>query len=389
MDTNTAWSVFGKLVILFLIQAGGLGIMSLATLFSLLTGRQVSLKERLTIQESLNEFSLAGVVRTLKNILIATFLIELAGAALLCLSLVPLYGFPDGAGRAVFQSISAFCNAGFDVFGSEGNEFASLSAFTNDPVVLLTSSTLFIVGGLGFIVWKDMVTVRRFSGFLLHTKVVLITTFFLIAAGAVLIFLFEYNNPSTLQKLSLPSKVMNAFFHAVTPRTAGFNTISTADMSEPSKFVTIFLMFIGAAPGSTGGGVKVTTFSVIMASVISYVRGNDDINLLNKRISEGILKKSLSLVIISITIVSVSSMVLLINDEGSFMQTVFEATSAFGTVGLSTGITPGLATTSKLQIILTMFLGRIGPLSAALILTARHASRTLSYRLPEGKINVS
>ena len=245
VDTNTTWSAFGQTVILFLIQAGGLGIMASATLFSLIIGRRVSLKERLTIQESLNEFSLSGVVRMLKNILIATFTIELAGAFLLSFRLIPLYGISAGTFKSVFHSVSAFCNAGFDLFGSPGNEFTSLTPFANDPFVILPITLLFIIGGLGFVVWRDVVLIGKCKSFMLHTKVVLLVTSILILLGSILIFIFEYNNPATLGNLPLISKITNAYFQAVTPRTAGFNTLSLADMSDSSKFLLSCLCLLG------------------------------------------------------------------------------------------------------------------------------------------------
>lgn len=193
-DTNVVWSAFGQTVIIILIQVGGLGIMSVATLFSLFLGRRIGLKERLAIQESLNEFSLTGIVRIFKNILIGALAIEITGALILSTKLIPLYGFSKGLGKSVFHSISAFCNAGFDLFGSLGNEFVSLTGFNQDPVILFTISFLIIIGGLGFIVWKDTLSNRNFSNFMLHTKVVLLTTLILITAGTILLYIFEYNN---------------------------------------------------------------------------------------------------------------------------------------------------------------------------------------------------
>lgn len=388
VDTNTTWSVLGKFIILALIQIGGLGIMSIATFVSLVTGRRVGLKERLTIQESLSDFSLSGVVRTLKNILIATFIIELTGAILLSTQFIPEFGFKSGLFKSIFHSISAFCNAGFDILGTDGNKFTSLTAYVNSPVIVLTISLLIILGGLGFIVWKELVIVRKFAQFTLHTKIVLIVTFTLLVTGTLLVYLFEYNNPATLKGLSPYSKILNSFFHSVSPRTAGFNTLPLQDMREPSKLLTIILMFIGAAPGSTGGGVKVTTFSVIILAVVSYIRGRKDINVFNRRISYNVLNRSLSIFIISLSLVLISTMVLLLNNDGNMMECLYESTSAFGTVGLTTGITPGLNLASKLQIIFTMFLGRVGPLSAALIFSSRQNSNCIPYSFPEGKIGV-
>lgn len=388
VDTNTYWSVFGQVVIITLIQAGGLGFMTMATLFSLVIGRRVGLKERLTIQESLNEFTLAGVVRTLRNIVITTLFIELAGALLLAIRLVPAYGLIGGLARSLFHAISAFCNAGFDIFGSPGSEFVSLTPFQNDPVILLVISSLFIVGGLGYLIWRDILIFRKFSELTLHSRVVLLTTAILITTGTLLFFFFELYNPKTLGGLPGWSKVLNAYFQAVTPRTAGFNSVSIADMTDASKFLTIILMFIGAAPGSTGGGVKITTFSIIIFAVISGIKGSEEVNILNRRVPEHLTRKTLSIIILSLILVITTTMVLLVNREGSFMEVLFEATSAFGTVGLSTGITPGLGTFSKYAIIITMYLGRIGPLSAAVAITLLQRKNGLPYKYPEGRITV-
>ncbi|NSW91540.1 MAG: Trk family potassium uptake protein [Firmicutes bacterium] len=388
LDTNTTWSAFGQVVIIVLIQAGGLGIMSFATLFSLFLGRRIGLKERLAIQESLNEFTLSGIVRIFKNILIAAFTAEFIGAIIFSTKLIPLYGIKNGIAKSLFHSVSAFCNAGFDIFGSPGNEFTSLSKFNQDPVIVFTISFLIIIGGLGFIVWKDIAVNKKFSAFILHTRVVLLTTFVLIITGTILLYAFEYNNPSTLKGLPVSLKIMNAFFHSITPRTAGFNTISVADLTEQSKLLTILLMFIGGAPGSTAGGIKVTTFSIIIFATLSYIKGDSDVNLLGRRVPETVIKKSLSIIILSAILIFTTTMVLLINKEGSFIQVLFESVSAFGTVGLSTGITPTLNVTSKLQIIITMFLGRIGPLSAAIIISTGQGYKNLPYRFPEGKIGV-
>ena len=388
VDTHSHWSEFGQAVIIFLIQIGGLGFMSMATLFSLIIGRRVSLKERLTIQESLNEFTLSGMVRTLKNILLATLFIELIGALLLSTRLIPIYGIRDGIIRSVFHSISAFCNAGFDIFGNPGSEFVSLVPFRNDPLIILVISFLFIVGGLGFLVWREVWFTRRFSHLMLHTQVVLLATILLIFIGTLLLFLFEYNNAATIRDLPFWSKLLNAYFHAVSPRTAGFNTLQVADMTESSKFVTILLMFIGAASGSTGGGIKVTTFSILVFGVLSSIKGQDDVNILRKRVSDTVFRKSISIITLSLILVVITTLILLINNEGSFMQVLFEATSAFGTVGLSTGITPNLNTISKYAIIATMYLGRVGPLSAAIALSLLQSTGKLPYRYPEGRITV-
>ncbi len=388
VDTNTAWSAFGQVVIILLIQIGGLGIMTFATLFSLFLGRHIGLKERLAIQESLNEFSLSGMVRIIKRILIATFAIEFIGAAMISTRLIPLYGFGEGIAKSLFHSISSFCNAGFDIFGSADNKFISLVSFQQDPVMLITTTVLIITGGLGFIVWKDIIANKKFSSFILHTKVVLITTLVLIVSGTLLLYVFESNNKSTLANLPTSFKLLNSYFHSVTPRTAGFNSLSVGELTEPSKLLTILLMFIGAAPGSTAGGIKVTTFTLLIWTALSYIKGDNDVNLLNRRIPNTVIIKSFCILMLSLTLIFTTTMVLLINKDGTLMQVLFETVSAFGTVGLSTGITPTLCFSSKLMIILTMFFGRVGPLSAAITISTAQKHKNQPYRFPEGKIGV-
>jgi len=388
VDTATAWSSFGQIVILFLIQIGALGIMSIATLFSLITGRKMGLKERMVIQESLNEFKLSGVVRLLKNILLATFIIEAAGALLLSTRFIPLYGIGNGIAKSIFHSVSAFCNAGFDIFGTPNNSFTSLSLFTGNPMVIITIALLFITGGIGFIAWRDIVGNRRFSEYMLHTKLVILITFVLIISGTIFIFLFEYNNPAPIPTMPFISKAANSFFHAITPRTAGFNTLPVDKMTAPSRFLMILFMFIGAAPGSTGGGVKETTAGIIFLAVIAYIRGKDDVNVMERKIPYHIIKKSLSIIALSMMLVFAATFILLINNEGSFMEVLFESTSAFGTVGLSMGITPTLGVVSRIAIIITMFLGRIGPVTAAIVFALRYNGKKILYSYPEGKITV-
>lgn len=388
VDTNTIYNRFGHIVIIVLIQLGGLGIMFLSTMFSLLIGRRMGLKERLTIQESISLTSLSGVVRILTKILIVTLIIEGIGALILSTRLIPIYGISMGIFKSIFHAVSAFCNAGFDVFGSPGKEYVSLVPFQNDPVIILTIGFLIIIGGLGFIVWRDVSKVKSPSHYMLHTKLVLIMTMSLLVIGTLLFLIFESQNPNTLKPLPMPQKLWNAFFQSVTPRTAGYNSIPIAEMTLPSKFITVILMFIGASPGSTGGGIKVTTFFVILLSVIATIKGQEEVSAFSKSISFSVIQKSLAIFFISGLIVAVSTMVLLIYKEGSFIDVLLEATSAFGTVGLSASITPHLHTVSKYQIILTMFLGRVGPLSAAIALSFHQSNKQKPFNYPEGKVNV-
>ncbi|MFO7611270.1 MAG: TrkH family potassium uptake protein [Clostridia bacterium] len=383
-DTASTWTAFGQTVILILIQIGGLGIMTAASMFSLILGRRIGLKERLNIQESLNEFNLQGVVKMFKYILIATFSIEAVGTVLLAIRFIPDFGFWSGLARSVFHSISAFCNAGFDIMGTTAAPYVSLTGYNGSALVMFTISIMFIIGGMGFVVWKDLASIKKFRDFMLHTKIVLIMTGILLVSGTILLFIFEYGN--TLEGMGFIQKIGNSFFHAATPRTAGFNTLPVEGMRPQSQLLTMILMFIGAAPGSTAGGIKVTTFVIVFFSILTYMKGGEDVNLLKRRINPAIVRKALAIFFVSITLVFTTTFVLLFSNAGTFIECIFEAVSAFGTVGLSTGITPALPLAGKIAITITMFVGRVGPLALAVTLTTHVQKKPYSY--PEGKIAV-
>ena len=287
VDTGDTFTMFGELVILFLIQIGGLGFMTFATFLFLLLGKRISLRERLLLKEALNHVSLAGMVRLVKRVLIFTAIIEIAGAIILSIR----FSFDMPIGRAIyfgfFHAISNFNNAGFDLMGG----FRSLTPYVDDPIVVLTVCVLIILGGIGFIVMNELYEYHETHRLSVHTKVVLLTTLILIIGAAILIFIFEYGNDKTLGPLSYTGKVLGSLFQAVTPRTAGSNTLPIGDLTQSTLFLTIFLMFIGAAPGSTAGGIKITTFAVLVATVWSQIKGKEDVVLFRRRIViETILK---------------------------------------------------------------------------------------------------
>ena len=386
VDTNTYWSMFGKIIILMLIQIGALGIMSVVTLLSVITGKNLGLSQRMAIKESISNYSLENIVVIFKNILKVTLIIESIGAIITSIELIPIYGLFVGIGKSIFHSVSAFCNAGFDVFGTDSDKYTSLTNFHSNFLMLLTTSALIILGGLGFIVWDDIIKNKRFSRFTLHTKIVLTMTVLLIVAGTVLFMIFEKDN--TMNGFPLPIKALNSFFQSVTSRTAGFNSVSLSEMKSITGLITIILMFIGAAPGSTAGGIKTTTLFVLIITVISFIRGHNEVHIFKRRITSDIIIKAISIVILSFTLILITTIVLLINNEGTLLQTLFEATSAFGTVGLSTGITPNLCDISKYQLIITMFLGRVGIITTFAAFTAKQGKENVTYRYPEGKITV-
>lgn len=380
LDTGTHWSHFGQFVILCLIQVGGLGFMSIATLFALLMGKRITLKERLVIQQSLNSFSIQGLVKMSKYLLKFTILIEVIGATFLATQFIPEFGVKRGIYYAIFHSVSAFCNAGIDLIG----DFRSVTPYAENPVIILTVGGLIVTGGLGFFVWQELYGYRATKKLSLHTKMVIITTAILIVGGAILMFLFEIGNPRTIGNMSIKGKMLSSIFASITPRTAGFNSISTSDMTEGGKFLTIVLMFIGGSPGSTAGGIKTTTAALLAITVISVIRGREDAEIYQRRIRKEIVYRALVVTILGMSIVLIATTILCITEKASLDYIVYEVVSAFGTVGLSLGLTPNLSTEGKLIISFIMFCGRLGPLTVALSLAKKSMPSSIKY--PEDKI---
>lgn len=385
VDTGTYWTVFGQTVILLLIQIGGLGFMTLATLIFFIFGKKITLRERLVMQEALNQFKISGIVRLTQYILIATFLIEGIGAILLSIRFIPIFGVSRGIAYSIFHAISAFCNAGFDLMG----DYTSLTAFANDPLVNVVVWILIVVGGLGFTVLVDCIQTRKFSRFSLHSKMVLSISAVLIGIGFIMILLLEYNNPATMGTLPFRGKLLSGMFHSITPRTAGFNTLPTDQLTTASIFLTIVLMFIGGSSGSTAGGVKTTTAGVVIWTIVSVIKGNDDTEIFQKRIPRDIINRSLAVIGISMLLVVLMTMALSITERTfSFIEIFFEATSAFGTVGLSLGITPVLSMPGRILVSITMFAGRVGPLTLALALARQQRKKKGLIKYPEEKVIV-
>lgn len=380
VDTGTYFTRFGQTVIMFLIQVGGLGFMTAATLVFILLGKKITLRERLVIQEAMNQISMQGLVRLVTMVVLLTLGIEAVGAILLSIRFVPIYGWGTGLYYSVFHSISAFCNAGFDLIGG----FRSLTPFAHDALVVLTVATLFILGGIGFTVIMEVHQKRRFIRFSLHTKMALGITTLLLAFATILVLVLEYNNPLTLGQFGPGGKLVNAFFTAATPRTAGFNTIPTDGLFPYTLFFIIGLMYIGASPASTGGGIKTTTFGALAVAVVSTIRGREYPLLFKKQIPVEIMRRALSIAMVSFMLVFSVTLTLLITEGGSLMDMLFEAMSAFGTVGLSTGVTPGLSPAGRVVIIITMFAGRVGPLTLMFALAKRMQKAPVQY--PEERV---
>lgn len=379
VDTGTYFSLFGQLVIIFLIQGGGLGIVTMATLMALLIRRKINLRERLIMQEALNQMTVSGVVRLTQYIILVTLLIEFIGGTILAIRWYPELG-SQGIYFGYWHAVSSFCNAGFDLFG----HFGSITRYVEDITINLTISSLIILGGIGFTVIFDVWDNHKWKKFSLHTKLVLITTGCLLLFGTVVIFLLEMNNPNTLQPLSWQGKILGSYFQSVSARTAGYNTVDLGQLHDATIFFLVLLMFIGASPTSTGGGIKTTTFGVLLAAVWALVTGKPDAELFKRRVSQQLIYKAFSVIMIAATLVIFVTMMMSITEQASFLQILFEVVSAFGTVGLTTGITPNLTDGGKMWIIMTMFAGRVGPVTLALALALRKQRGVVQY--PEGKI---
>jgi trk system potassium uptake protein TrkH len=381
VDTATNWTTFGHIVIILLIQVGGLGFMTMATFFALLLGRRIGLRQRLLIQQALNQTDVAGIVRLAKYVLVFTFLSESMFATILAVRWSLDLGWEKGLWYGLFHAISSFNNAGFDLFG----EFRSLTGYAGDATVNLCVTTLIILGGIGFSVIVDlsrhMKDPVRLS---LHTKLALLMTALLLLGGMLLFLILEANN--TLRGLSPLGKILAAYFQSVTPRTAGYNTLDIGALREATQFFIVILMFIGASPGSTGGGIKTTTFGTLAVAIASMARGKDDAEIFRRRIGQDQIYKAVAILLMATTLVVVVSLILTMTEEADFLTIVFEATSASGTVGLTMGLTPKLSVAGRMLIILTMFLGRVGPLTVAFALAQNRRKKGVRY--PEEKIMV-
>lgn len=383
VDTGSTFTMFGQLVILSLIQIGGLGFMTVATLFAFLLGKKISLKERMLLQESLNNLTVEGIVRLAKRIIIFTFAIEAIGAVLLATRFSFDMPLVKAIYYGIFHSISNFNNAGFDLMG----EFRSLTGYVDDPIVPLTVCALITLGGIGFIVMNELYDFKKTKRLSLHTKIVLSTSFILVIAGTIAIFLLEFSNVKTLKPLSFSGKILASLFQSVTPRTAGANTLNIPDLTQSTILLTIFLMFIGASPGSTGGGIKTTTFATLLGAVWSQIRGKEDVIFYRNRIIYETIYKALTVTVSGLFLVLFITMLLTITEPGKdFLMILFESTSAFATVGLSMGLTPELSPLGRCIIIFTMFAGRVGPLTIAFAVTMRR--KPDPFRYPKGKIMI-
>ena len=380
IPTVSTWSVFGQIVILLLIQIGGLGIITIMSGLMLLLNRKMGIDDRLLIQDAFNLNTMSGLAKFIKNVLIGTLIIEGVGAVLYMIVFVPDFG-ARGIWISVFNSVSAFCNAGIDIIAEN-----SLCNYATNPLINIVTSALIILGGLGYIVWWDVIRVVKsrspknrkiFRHLSLHSKIAITATAVLILVGAILIFIFEYDNPLTIGKMSLFDKIQISLFQSVTTRTAGFATIPQENLTNASATVSIVLMLIGGSPVGTAGGMKTVTIAVLICSAFATIRNKNSVTLFGRRISEESIKKAVSVVVMFLTICATSTILLMATSNASPLDAVFETVSATATVGLSRNLTATLNTFGKLIIIVTMYFGRVGPISLAIALGSKNESQNV------------
>lgn len=364
-DTFTQWSGFGQTVIICLIQIGGLGFMSIATMVVFLLRRKVGLKQRLVMAQALSLNDMEGVVRLQKWVIFGSFSIEALGALILTLRFLPEYGFATALKWGAFHSVSAFCNAGFDIFGCI-TPGASLMEFNRDPVVLLTLGALVIIGGLGFLVWQEVVTVRRLKKMSVYTKLVLVMTLSLLVLGTAAFAVLEWNNPATIGNMGAGDKLLNSFFQSVTVRTAGFAAVDQALLTEAGKGVSIALMLVGGSSGSTAGGVKTVTMMVLLLFIWARARGKSSVCVYHRTIAQGHVMNAMTIVAIVIGLAVFGGVFISATSPVGFTDALYESVSALATVGLTAGATGNLSIAAQILIIVFMYFGRVGVLTISL-----------------------
>ena len=379
-DTGSYWSTFGQAVILALIQIGGLGVITVAASFALLSGRKISLMQRSTMQDAISAPKVGGIVRLTRFILRGTFLIELLGA----LAMLPVfcrdYGW-RGIWMAVFHSVSAFCNAGFDILGTGNNLYPSLTSYAGSPIINITIMLLIVTGGIGFLTWDDICENKlRFHHYRMQSKVILVTTAFLLVLPAIFFFFVDFSS------LPIGKRVLASFFQSVTPRTAGFNTVILSDMTGASQAVMIFLMMIGGSPGSTAGGMKTTTLAVLIANAAATFRQHESVQFFGRRIECGVVKTAATVVTMYLALFFGGAIFISVYENLPLSSCLYETASAVGTVGLTLGITPQLHIPSQMVLIMLMYLGRVGGLT--LIYAALSGKRAETAKLPLDQIAV-
>ncbi len=392
--TGQHWSLFGQAVILIMIQMGGLGVVSFTTLLLMIAGKRIQLKQRMLIQEAYGFDTLTGMVRMVRKMFLGTLIVEAIGAVLYMFVYIPRYGLLRGIWVAVFTAVSAFCNAGMDLMGAD-----SMISYVSHPLMNLVTMALIVIGGLGFFVWWDLLaaarrvfhqkmslrqSVRRMS---LHSKLVLCVTAALIFGGGLMFFILEYNNPATMGNLSLGGKIWASIFQSVILRTAGFASINQGGLRTGSLLLGCVLMFVGGSPGGTAGGVKTVTVTLLACAVLAIVNGQEDVELGHRRVRMENVMKGICVILLQVFFLVISTFAMCcIESDIPFIQIMYETFSALGTVGLTMGITEGLSMAGKLVLIASMYFGRLGPITMAMIMNVNGNKKKIHRRLPDGKI---
>lgn len=393
----TQFTIIGKVILLLLIQIGGLGIVGCATAFFLILRRKITVRERVLLQETYNSDSLGGIVGRVRKVILGTFIVEAAGAVLYAFQFVPEFGLVRGIGYSVFHAVSAFCNAGIDILGN-----TSFAGYVSRPLINITTMLLIILSGIGFTVWIDVIENGKriykkevpkrwwFTRLQLHSKIAIIMTVSLIVFGAVFFFFMEYHNPATLGDLSFGDKIMASFFQSVTTRTAGFYTISQSGLYEESKLISCILMFIGGSPGGTAGGVKTTTIALLILTCITVVKGGNDTECFGRKIATANFRTGFAVTVIAFLTFLCGSLVIAVLEPNHIRLTdiMFETASSVGTVGLTADLTPRLTRASQAVVMLLMYMGRLGPITLVLLFAGKAHPRDRIRVLPEEKIMI-
>ncbi|MDF2949364.1 MAG: potassium uptake protein TrkH family [Sedimentibacter sp.] len=382
VNTAAHWTLFGKLVIITLIQIGGLGVMTMTAMISFFLGKRISLKTRILIMEERNADELQGVVRLTKNILLYTFGVELVGAVLFSFVFIKDYGIVKGIGYSLFHAISSFCNAGFDLIGN------SMINYVDNPIITLAACGLIVIGGIGYFVFWDIYASKKFHMLTLHSKLVLIITGVLLVSGTAIMFALEHDNPGTMGNLDMSGKINASIFQAVNPRTAGYNTVPIENLRMATVAITVAFMFIGGSPASTAGGIKTTTLGVLIVSFYNLFRGKRDFEVFERRIMPETTLRAAAILMTSLMLVLTVSIILSITEEVSgydYLDILYETVSAFATVGLTRGLTPYLSDAGKLLLSALMFIGRVGPMTVAYAFLKQNKNIG-NYTYPEGKV---
>lgn len=391
------FTLFGKVILLLLIQIGGLGVIACGTLFLFLLNKKITIQERVVLKEAYGADRLGGIVRLVRKVILGTFAVEGAGAVLYAFQFIPEYGLVRGIGYSVFHAVSAFCNAGIDILGS-----SSLSSYVTNPVINVTTILLIILSGIGFTVWFDVIDNNRrlvrgevpkrwwFTRLRLQSKLAIMMTVLLILAGTVFVFLAEYGNPDTIGELSMGQKLMASMFQSVTTRTAGFCTVSQGALHTESKLFCAILMFIGGSPGGTAGGVKTTTFAMLFLACLTFVRGGNDTECMGRKITVANFRTGFAVVMVAFAVFIAGTIAVLFLEPDSILleNVIYETASAVGTVGLSADLTPRLCRASQYVLMVMMYIGRLGPLTMALMFAGKTHPRDRIRSLPEEQIMV-